>query len=82
MTPLTQFVFFLSTAEEEAGHFNGQERSIEQQDLRYTRDLRPGTYTVQGDELRPVETPTDPEAESPVSGTADPSSWCSGRVDI
>lgn len=77
----TQYVFFLSTAEEEAAVFVGQERSTAPPKLRYARDLRPGTYRVEGEEVQPVEVgPEQKEAPEGVTGAV--ASWCTGRVDM
>lgn len=79
----TQFVFFLSTAQEEAELFVGQERSPRPQILRYTRELRPGTYRVADGDVQPLDANGAPPISNPVVAHEDvPESWCAGRVDI
>jgi hypothetical protein len=77
-----QYVFFLSTAEEEAGLFAAQERSPAPQELRYARELRPGTYRVADGDMQPIN--VEPElVATPQGVTAHrPDSWCTGRVDM
>lgn len=80
----TQFVFFLSTAEDEAGMFVAQEMSFTPQSLRYRRKLTPGTYRVAGNDLEALQTSEEPIAAFPQLGgsRSDSEHWCTGWIDM